>query len=220
MAIRAPAQNVSPGQRVVLVHGMFYGRLSMRSLANRLLRAGYSVRRFGYRPSRDGLDAAEALLRLMDQEPGPVHLVGHSFGGLVIARAVSAADAGWRGRVVLLGSPLRGSRVARRLLRWWPGRMLLGRAGPPLRSGIEPVPKGVEVGLIAGQALLGLGRLTGPTGPSDGTIAVDEVRMEGAADRRVLPVSHTGMLFSGQVAAEVVHFLCNGRFGAEEMGSR
>jgi hypothetical protein len=43
---------------------------------------------------------------------------------------------------------------------------------------------------------------------------VEETLIEGAADRRVLRVSHTGMLFSAEVAGQIVSFLKAGRFGA------
>ena len=49
-------------------------------------------------------------------------------------------------------------------------------------------------------------------GPSDGTIAVSETRLPGLADHLVLPVTHTGMLFSGEVAAATSTFLQTGRF--------
>jgi hypothetical protein len=69
------------------------------------------------------------------------------------------------------------------------------------------------VGVLAGTSAIGLGRLFGHfKGPNDGTVAVAETELSGAADRCVLPVSHFGMLMSEEVAAEVTHFLQLGRF--------
>ncbi len=48
--------------------------------------------------------------------------------------------------------------------------------------------------------------------PSDGTILVEETQIDGAADRVVLRVSHTGMLFSAAVAQGGGAFLRTGRF--------
>jgi len=60
---------------------------------------------------------------------------------------------------------------------------------------------------------VGLGRLVGTLGgASDGTILVEETQIEGAADRVVLRVSHTGMVFSAAVARQVGVFLGTGRF--------
>ena len=51
-------------------------------------------------------------------------------------------------------------------------------------------------------------------GPNDGTICVEETELPGAADRIVLPVSHTGILFSAEAARQTASFLATGRFNA------
>jgi pimeloyl-ACP methyl ester carboxylesterase len=146
-----------------------------------------------------------------------VHLVGHSLGGLVILKFFEqeAAVPLPMGRIVLLGSPLRGSRTARNLARLPLGKKILGR-------GIDEEALAVrerhwnrarELGVIAGDLGFGLGRLVGPLGaPSDGTVSVEETELPGAADRIVLRVSHTGMLFSAAVATQAGAFLSSGRF--------
>ncbi len=48
--------------------------------------------------------------------------------------------------------------------------------------------------------------------PNDGTVAVEETRIEGMSDHIVLPVTHTGMIMSASVADHVVRFLNTGRF--------
>ena len=73
-----------------------------------------------------------------------------------------------------------------------------------------------QLGVIAGDLSLGLGRLFGALGaPNDGTICVEETELPGASDRIVLPVSHTGILFSGEVARQTAAFLATGRFNAK-----
>jgi hypothetical protein len=67
--------------------------------------------------------------------------------------------------------------------------------------------------MIAGSRGVGLGLLLGgPGGPGDGTVAVAETRAEGLADHLVLPVTHTGMLFSRAVVRQAGEFLQAGRF--------
>ncbi len=71
-----------------------------------------------------------------------------------------------------------------------------------------------EFGVIAGDFGFGFGRLVGKLGgPSDGTILLEESEIDGAADRKVLRVSHTGMLFSAAVAGAAGAFLRTGQFG-------
>ena len=146
-----------------------------------------------------------------------LHFVGHSLGGIVVLRLFELAPPTQPGRIVLLASPLRGSRAAHRVARWPLGAAILGRnieaevLNAPQRE--WKVPR--ELGVIAGDLSLGLGRLFGGLGgPNDGTVAVDETELPGATGRIVLPVSHTGILFSTEAARQTAGFLATGRFQA------
>jgi pimeloyl-ACP methyl ester carboxylesterase len=147
-----------------------------------------------------------------------LHLVGHSLGGLVILKLFEeGADAPARlppGRIVLLGSPLRGSRAARNLARLPFGKKIMGLGATELLAARARRWNGArDLGVIAGDLGFGLGRLVGTLGgASDGTILVEETELDGAADRVVLRVSHTGMLFSAAVARAAGAFLSTGRF--------
>jgi hypothetical protein len=69
------------------------------------------------------------------------------------------------------------------------------------------------VGSIAGSVAFGLGSIfLDVPEPCDGVVTVDETRLPGLADHLVLPVSHSGMLVSREVAGQTAAFLRNGRF--------
>ena len=55
--------------------------------------------------------------------------------------------------------------------------------------------------------------LGGLRGRHDGTVWVEETRVEGATDTLVVRASHTSLVLSRQVAGQVCHFLQHGRFG-------
>ena len=60
---------------------------------------------------------------------------------------------------------------------------------------------------------MGLGRLFAHLDADhDGTVLVEETRLPGAKDHVVLGVSHTGMLFSADVAEQAAEFLEQGAF--------
>ena len=190
--------------------------LTLWPLARRLRGFGYRAEVFDYAsllhgpaPSVDRL--ATRLQALAD---GPVHLVGHSLGGLVALETLSSYHGLPPGRVVCLGSPLAGSGAARGMARQHLGA-LLGRSATLLKSGLYELPRGREVGVVAGSKAAGLGKLFGGfDGPNDGTVAVWETRLPGLADHRVLPVSHTGLILSRAAAAMAADFLRQGRFPA------
>ena len=215
---------------VVFVHGLFMTGAESVLLRRHLARElGARTHTFLYMATAEDPDLVadrlatriRALGAGASAADGTVHLVGHSLGGLLILRALERAAQRATplppGRVVLLGSPVAGSDAAVALMH----RPVLGRAlgrsaaalagatfaGSPLAGG------GRDIGIIAGNRPAGLGRFLAQfQEPNDGTVAVRETQLEGAVDRIVLPVSHTGMLLSGRVAREAAQFLRHGRF--------
>jgi len=201
---------------VILVHGLWFGAWSLAVLARRLGKAGFQPRRFRYRTTRAGLaEHANALRRFIGSRPLPeLHFVAHSLGGLVTLKMLAENGDLPPGRVVLLGSPIRGSRVARKAGAIPGGSRLLGAVQPELASGFAGLGAGREIGMIAGSTAFGLGLLLGSLGgANDGTVAVEETLAPGLREHRTLPVTHTGMLISREVTREVASFLRVGSFG-------
>jgi len=123
-------------------------------------------------------------------------------------------------RVVCLGSPLCGSGTARSMAEHgWSAA--LGRSGDLLLHGLPDWQGQAEVGLIAGSVGHGLGAMLGALeGESDGTVGLAETRLPGLADHCVVPVSHSGLVLSPEVATLTAGFLRQGRFpvGAATIG--
>jgi hypothetical protein len=146
-----------------------------------------------------------------------LHVVAHSLGGVLVANLFENPLSLPPGRVVLLGSPVNGSRAAQNLARIPGGRTILGRTvqDEVLPGRHRRWNNAHEVGVIAGASAHGLGRLLGKLDvPNDGTISVAETDLPGATDQIVLPVSHSGMLFSALAAKQAAAFLRDGRFAA------
>ena len=200
---------------VILVHGLWYGSWALRALSRRLRRDGFNIRHFAYPATSAALgDHAGKLYEFArTTKADKLHFLGHSLGGLVILRMLSETPALPPGRVVLLGCPLGGSVVARRMRNVPGSGKLLGEARSTLEAGYSRLPTDRETGLIAGSMGLGLGLFVGGTGgPGDGTVSLHETSNHGLQDRMVLPVSHTGLLYSAKVASHAANFLETGRF--------
>ena len=203
---------------VIYVHGLWFSGREAWPLRARLARAlNAEVRAFTYRSVGATISANSAALKecLARISCDTLHLVGHSLGGVVIMDLFRNAPPLAPGRILLLGSPLQGSEAARALYRLPFGKALLGRGvaeqvlhAPPRRWDGRR-----DLGIIAGRAPFGVGRLVARfNGANDGTILVAETRLEGASDPLVLPVTHTGLLFSRDVARQGASFLRDGRF--------
>jgi len=176
---------------------------------------------FGYASVRASLDDNAARLEdfVRALGTGSVDLVGHSLGGIVALRMLAKASAVPPGRLVCLGSPLCGSQAARELHGTSLGRAIVGRALADASVTENAAEWGAavaarrEIGVIAGSVPAGIGRLfAGFDEPNDGTVAVRETRLPGIADHLVMPVTHTGMVFSRDVADQAAAFLKRGRF--------
>lgn len=207
---------------VVLLHGIWMPGSVMWLVKRRLEEDGsFAGHLFSYPSVSDTLEENAARLHafVRDRSFDRVHFVGHSLGGIVALKMLASFDDVPPGRVVCLGSPLAGSRPADMLQHSTWGRRLAGRTlhegviAEPATRWARPVTEEREVGIIAGTLPVGLGRLVASfDGDNDGTVAVEETRLEGAQDHLCLPVSHTTLATSRQVADQVAAFLKRGEF--------
>lgn len=205
----------------IFVHGLWLNGAEFTLLRRRLARDhGIVGHRFSYPTVRGSIGQAVAKLSdfvgAIDAER--VHFIGHSFGGVLLCRYFQKHPCPRPGRVVILGSPLTGSRSARTVAK----NALMRRMIGPLVNAelVEDCDPRVwacqnELGVIAGTRAMGLGRIfTRFDEDFDGTVGVSETRLPGAKAHLALPVSHMGMLASAVVARQVGAFLENGQFEA------
>jgi pimeloyl-ACP methyl ester carboxylesterase len=198
---------------VFLLHGLWLRAFTLVRLARALRREGYFVHGYNYRSLRDQPDQAmAALAKRVNAAAPPVHLVGHSLGGLIALSAIREHRLAVA-RVVCLGSPLCGSLVARRLADVQAVRGMLGRSRDLMADGLGQWDGSTEVGVIAGSRSLGLGFLAGRIErPHDGTVSVAETRLPGIRDHIIIDTTHSGLLFSAKAARQTTAFLREGRF--------
>lgn len=206
----------SPRPRVLLLHGLWLRGLTLLPLRARLRAAGFEAEYFDYRSvlasPHEHLSRLQRRLREWPGE-GPIHLIGHSMGGLLSVECARAHPELPIGRILCLGSPLTGSSTAAGVAARGPLGRVLGQAVHLLREGVLPLPEGFEVGVIAGTLPLGLGHWFGRfEGAHDGTVTVAETRPPGLVDHVEVRTSHTGLIYSREVARQAAQFLREGRF--------
>jgi pimeloyl-ACP methyl ester carboxylesterase len=206
---------------VVFVHGLFLSGREFALLRRRLAHEhGFEGYRFSYPTVRGSLVAVlQSLTDFVARiDADQVHFVGHSLGGIVLSRYFERESDARAGRVVLLGSPLLGSRSAQAVGRHALLRRMVGPlVTQELVDDCEPRrwTGARQLGVIAGTRPVGLGRFFAKFDEaSDGTVAVSETKLPGHTAHLTVPVSHMGMLGSGVVAKSVGEFLTHGRFPA------
>jgi pimeloyl-ACP methyl ester carboxylesterase len=189
-------------------------------LAHRLGVEGFDCRPYRYGSiAQTPDDVIDGLARAVAALPSPVRFVGHSLGGLVVLRYLETHPDVTVGPVVLLGSPVAGSRAASGLARLPGADWLLGGIATHelLGPGARVWRRSTPLGVIAGEVPLGFGRLIAELPlPHDGAVSVAETELPGASEHLVLPVNHMGLLASAQVAQATAAFLRDGRFPAQD----
>ncbi|HKU61281.1 MAG TPA: hypothetical protein VJQ44_08705 [Gemmatimonadales bacterium] len=198
--------------RVVLIHGLARTPLSLMGLARDLRMAGYHTELVAYAGAVERFARIVARVRrrlgVAAGRGDPYAVIGHSLGGLIARAALDPWPPAWtRPRhLVMLGTPSRVPRLASRLHRFWPYRLVNGQCGQLLA---EPdffarLPAlGVPTTVIAGTQSWPRALSPFDGAPNDGVVAVDEVRPDAGAALVELPASHTFMMNNRQVRAVV-----------------
>ena len=207
---------------VVLLHGLARRHGSMAKLGAHLRAHGFETWSQTYPSRRHSI--TELASALADAIAGtaagrPISAVTHSMGGIV-ARHLHDPRLAWD-RIVMLAPPNRGSRLAAGLATNPMFRWAYGPAGSELADGgawpAPPAPFAVIAGTRA-RALTNptswtLGRRFPPGTPNDGTVAVDETRLDGMAAFAEVDATHTWIMNDARVHTLIVRYLRDGSFG-------
>lgn len=219
------------GRVVIVLHGLMRATGSMRKLAQYLRDYGdFAAVDFEYASTRRPVAYhAEALAKVIDSL-GPdvteINFVAHSMGNIVVRHFL--ADIEQRtldrefGRMVMLGPPNQGSKMAT-VMRWsFLFNVIAGPAGIQLGAGwdkLEPhlATPNFEFGIIAGgqseRQKLSNYLLNGK---DDFTVSVEETRLPGATDFMVRPLLHATMMSQAVTLKATLNFLENGYFESAE----
>jgi len=203
-------------EAVILIHGIWMKSIIMQPMAARLRKAGFQTHCFSY-PSVYKTPAQNARLFARfarSVSADKVHFVAHSLGGIVLMHYFHENKETRPGRVVMLGSPVKGSSNAKIINNLPLFRLALGESiEQGLLGDIPAWGNQRQLGMIAGSKSLGVGNLLGRShAPNDGAVLIEETRIPQLADHITLPVSHSGMLLSAKVSEQIIHFIENGYF--------
>ena len=228
------------GKVVIVLHGMIRTRNSMQALTAHLSRSGeYEVINFQYASTREKVAKHSAdLKQLVDslgEEVTEINFVGHSLGNIVVRHYLglnqSAADkriATVQGdkrikRIVMIGPPNQGSKLARTLNNSALYKAIAGASGTQLSDAkqweqLKPelaTPQ-VEFGIIAGGQDEGAMTNFVLNGKDDFTVAVEETKLPGASDFLVHPLLHGTMMHQEVTLDATLNFFRHGYFNTKE----
>ncbi|GEK08170.1 MULTISPECIES: alpha/beta fold hydrolase [Pseudoalteromonas] len=206
-----PLENVVTQQIqcVVVLHGLYMSGFVMKPLSARLERSGYRILNLSYNTLTPNLDK---ICKAIDDFIGnhPAALVCHSMGGLV-ARAYlernSVASTQVK-KVVTLGTPHKGSAIAKHMHDKGL-ELLLKNSVEFLLSRNQDWPFNAKLYSIAGDLPIGLMPLLQKGSQSDGTVLLEETKLNGMAEHKVFHLSHTSLIYSRAVMDYICDLLKN-----------
>ena len=206
---------------VVLLHGLARGRGSMERLGTHLRAHGFETWSHTYPSRQHSLQyLADSITELLVAHAGdrPISAVTHSMGGIVV-RHLRDPRLHWQ-RIVMLAPPNRGSRIAAGLVRNPLFNWFFGPAARELADATAwPAPP-APFGVIAGTRSLALtnpaswtvGRRFTAGVANDGTVAVDETKLDGMSAFAAIDATHTWIMNAPDARRLVVEFLHDGTF--------
>ncbi len=203
-------------QTVLLTHGFGLGRTlgeaSMLPIKRNLEKHGFNVEFYGYSASPGSEDIGKNFLAKV-HEVKPRAIIGHSFGGVIAVSQMANLPPSVK-HIVCIGSPLRGSAIARsEVSRGWP-RIISPAAGSLLTSGVVIPKSDIAVGVIAGTSgHFGMNLFYQVLEDEhDGTVSVPETDIPGLAGHITVNCGHTALPWNSVVVAQVAIFLRLGHF--------
>jgi pimeloyl-ACP methyl ester carboxylesterase len=227
----APTTTRIGREGVVLLHGIGRTSRSMRKLQRSLQQAGLATLNLTYASRKKPLEqlAEEihpAISQFSEAIHGPLHIVGHSMGGLLARVYVARYRPCRLGRVVMLGTPNGGSEIADLLQDTLLYRSYYGPAGLQLTTLPDDTlallpPVDYPLGIVAGtRALNPIAWRCNLPRPNDGCVSIESSKLAGMADHIAIRATHVGLSRHRDAIRQTITFLSEGRFDWNDYGRK
>ncbi|WP_039948809.1 cob(I)alamin adenolsyltransferase/cobinamide ATP-dependent adenolsyltransferase [Vibrio ichthyoenteri] len=196
--------------KVIILHGLYMHAIVMQPLSRKLRELGFDTQTITYNSIAIDQDSIfEKIDGALSSDMTNL-LVGHSLGGLVIKHYLASRRPSTEiiSHIVTIGTPIKGASIVERIKQLG-FSSILGNApqhGLNLHDDRWEFPQ--KLGCIAGTLPLGARTLLMMDNSiqSDGTVTVDETKIDGMTDHIQTPRSHTSLIYSAFVPKQIQHF--------------
>ncbi|EGQ8165954.1 triacylglycerol lipase [Vibrio parahaemolyticus] len=197
--------------KIIILHGLYMHGLVMQPLSQKLRKLGYETQVISY--NTVAIDES-SLFDSIDHSLNPLTanvLVGHSLGGLMIKRYLAnrKPTTSLISHVVAIGSPLKGASIVGRIQDLRLGAILGNSPHHGLNKHDDAWAFPQKLGSIAGTVPIGARPLLirNDNTMSDGTVTVEETRLDGMQDHIEVKQTHTSLIYNTFVPQQIDHFI-------------
>ncbi|HHF2936191.1 TPA: triacylglycerol lipase [Vibrio diabolicus] len=197
--------------KIIILHGLYMHGLVMQPLSQKLRKLGYETQVISY--NTVAIDES-SLFDSIDHSLNPLTanvLVGHSLGGLMIKRYLAnrKPTTSLISHVVAIGSPLKGASIVGRIQDLGLGAILGNSPHHGLNRHNDAWAFPQKLGSIAGTMPIGARPLLirNDNTMSDGTVTVEETRLDGMQDHIEVKQTHTSLIYNTFVPQQIDHFI-------------
>ncbi len=202
--------------KVVILHGLFMHGMVMQPLSHKLRNLGYKTKVLTYNSVAIDEQRIFSMIDNALSNSMPNILVGHSLGGLVIKHYLQSRQPNIQtiSHAVVIGSPIKGASIVTRLQELKMDAILGNSPSFGLNQHEGKWNFKQKLGSIAGTLPLGVRPLLlmDSKSISDGTVTIEETKIEGMTDHIGIKSSHTSLIYSSQVPQQIDHFVRNDHF--------
>lgn len=190
--------------------------LAMQPLSRKLRELGYATKTISYNSvAIDEKKLFHSIDRALSTTETNI-LVGHSLGGVVIKHYLHdrKPNIDRVSHAITIGSPLRGASIVTRMQEMGIGAILGNSPDFGLAQNEDRWQVEQKLGSIAGTLQLGARSILMMDWhtDSDGTVTVEETRIEGMSDHIELKNSHTSLIYSSTVPNQIHSFIMTDEF--------
>ncbi|HCH2825720.1 triacylglycerol lipase [Vibrio parahaemolyticus] len=197
--------------KIIILHGLYMHGLVMQPLSQKLRKLGYETQVLSY--NTVAIDES-SLFDSIDHSLNPLTanvLVGHSLGGLMIKRYLAnrKPTTSLISHVVAIGSPLKGASIVGQIQDLGLGAILGNSPHHGLNKHDDAWAFPQKLGSIAGTVPIGARPLLirNDNTMSDGTVTVEETRLDGMQDHIEVKQTHTSLIYNTFVPQQIDHFI-------------
>lgn len=214
--------NFNP-ETIIVLHGIGKTNRITYLLAKRISKAGFEVYNITYPSTKYTIQELADFLYKKFEDLGidrknQINIVGHSMGGLITRAYIKKYKPQNLHRVVMIGTPNRGSELTDVLKDTIIYKLKFGTlAGRQIGTDLAGLngafgKVNYDLGIIAGKTWINPIFSTILPGLDDGIVSVESTKLEGMNDHIVMNFPHTPGVQYKKVANMVISYLKDGKF--------